>query len=181
MQRQLWDLFIAFFRASNFSFGGGPAMLPLIRQEAVERYHWLTEEEYSDYVAISNSLPAPIGTKLAGMIGYQVCGWAGVIVATSAVFLPTTLIVVLLGSVIFTYADTAWLAGMLKGVRPVVVVLLAQTALSIGKKAIQGPSTWVLAITTFLILVFLPAIHPAFLVLGAMILGYMLYYKSFMP
>lgn len=180
MKRQLWDLFIAFFRASNFSFGGGPAMLPLVRQESVERYQWLTEEEFSDLVAISNSLPAPIGTKLAGIIGYQVCGWSGALVANLAVFLPTTLIVVLLGSVIITYADTPWLTGMLKGVRPVVVVLLAQTAFSIGKKAIREPSTWMLAIFTFAMLMLLPAIHPAIFILGAMVIGYVLYYKSFL-
>lgn len=179
MNRLLWDLFIAFFRASNFSFGGGPAMLPLIREEVVERYGWLTDEEYSDVVAISNSLPAPIGTKMAGVIGYQVAGWPGAIISCLGVFLPTTLIVVLLGSFIMLYAETSWLQGMLRGVRPVVVVLLAQTAFSIGKKAIHELSTWILAIVTFVMLILVPEIHPAVFILSSMLIGYLLYHKSF--
>lgn len=173
----IWDLFIAFFRASNFSFGGGPASIPLVQAEVVGKYKWLTNEEFTDIIAISNSLPAPIATKLAGMIGYRVKGWLGALVAIIGVFLPTTLIVVFLGGVIMNYADSPALQAVLKGVRPVVAVLLAQTAIEMGKKALNDKATWILGFAALLIMLFLPFIHPAFLVVASMFLGYILFKK----
>jgi len=175
--KTLWDLFIAFFRASNFSFGGGPAAIPLVQAEVVNKYKWLTNEEFSDILAISNSLPAPIATKLAGVIGYRVKGLLGATVAVIGVFLPTTLIVVFLGGIIINYADSPALQAMLKGVRPVVAVLLAQTAISMGIKALKDKPAWCLAIIALIIMLFFPSVHPAFLVVISMLLGYFLFKK----
>lgn len=175
--KTLWDLFIAFFRASNFSFGGGPAAIPLVQAEVVNKYKWLSNEEFGDILAISNSLPAPVATKLAGIIGYRVKGLLGASVAVIGVFLPTTLIVVFLGGLIINFADSPALQAMLKGVRPVVAVLLAQTAISMGVKALKNKPTWSLAIIALIIMLFLPFIHPAFLVITSMVLGYFLFRK----
>lgn len=173
----LWDLFIAFLRASNFSFGGGPAMIPLIQAETVDRYKFLSNEEFTDTVAISNSLPAPIATKLAAMIGYKVKGWPGAIVAIIGVFLPTTLVVVLLGSLVIGYADSPALQAMLKAVRPVVVVLLAITAFSMGQKAFLDVFTWIFGAVALVVL-FFTNIHPAFLIISSMAAGYLLFKKA---
>lgn len=177
--KTLWDLFIAFFRASNFSFGGGPAMIPMIRVEVVDKYKWMTNEEFADIVAIANSLPAPIATKLAGTIGYRAKGWLGALAANLGTILPTTLIVILMGSMLLKYADSPALQAMLKGVRPVVAVMLAQTAISIGKKSFDKKSylTYVFGIVALIIMLFLPNIHPAFLVVASMTLGYFLFKK----
>jgi chromate transporter len=175
--KTLWDLFIAFFRASNFSFGGGPASIPLVQAEVVNKYKWLSNEEFADVLAIANSLPAPIATKLAGMIGYRVKGWLGALLAVLGVFLPTTLVVVFLGGLIAKYADAPALQAMLKGVRPVVAVLLAQTAIQMGKKAFSGKITWMFGIAALFMMLFLPSIHPAFLVIASMALGYFLFKK----
>lgn len=172
-----WDLFIGFFRASNFSFGGGPASIPLMQTEVVKKYNWLTNEEFADVLAIANSLPAPIATKMAGMIGYRIKGWLGALVALLGVFLPTTLVVIFLGGLIMRYADSPALLAMLKGVRPVVAVLLAQTAIEMGKKALNNKITWALGAVALLIMLFIPWIHPAFLVVGSMTLGYFLFKK----
>lgn len=149
-------------------------MIPLIQAEVVEKYKWLTNEEYTDAVAIGNSLPAPIATKLAAMIGYRVKGWLGALVAILGVFLPTTIIVVLLGSIILNYADSPALQGMLKAVRPVVVVLLAQTAIEMGKKAFLNKITWLFGAIALVIL-FLTDVHPAILVVLSMTAGYFIF------
>lgn len=175
--KTMWDLFIAFFRASNFSFGGGPAMIPMIQAEVVNKYQWLTEEEFIDMVAISNSLPAPIATKLAGMIGHRVKGWLGVFAAMMGAILPITLIVVLLGGLIMNYAESPALNAMLKGVRPVVVVLLAQTAIQMGQQSFKGKISWGLGIAALAVMLFFPGIHPAYLILISMVLGYFLFKK----
>lgn len=175
--KSIWSLFIAFFRASNFSFGGGPASIPLVQAEVVRKYKWLTDEEFADVLAIANSLPAPIATKMAGMIGYRVNGWLGALVAVFGVFLPTTLVVILLGGFIMNYADSPEIQAMLKGVRPVVAVLLAQTAIDMGKKALSGRVTWALSISALVIMLFIPSIHPAFVVVGSMLFGYFVFKK----
>ncbi|NLI90843.1 MAG: chromate transporter [Peptococcaceae bacterium] len=172
-----WDLFIGFFRASNFSFGGGPASIPLVQAEVVTKYKWLTNEEFADVLAIANSLPAPIATKLAGMIGFRVKGWLGSFIAIMGAILPTTLIVVLLGGLIMNYAESPALKAMLKGVRPVVAVLLAQTAIQMGQKALSGKTTWIFCIIALIIMLFVPFIHPAFLVVISMLLGYFIFKK----
>ncbi|MDR3287956.1 MAG: chromate transporter, partial [Peptococcaceae bacterium] len=115
--RALWNLFIAFFRASNFSFGGGPAMIPMIRAEVVDKYHWLSNEEFADLLAIANILPAPISTKLAGTIGYRVKGWPGAVAANMGVIVPMMLVVIFLGNLMVRYAENAAVQAMFKGVR----------------------------------------------------------------
>ncbi|MDR1603282.1 MAG: chromate transporter [Gracilibacteraceae bacterium] len=168
----LRDLFFAFFRASNFSYGGGSAMIPLMQTEIVQKYKWLDDAEFADVLAIVNSLPAPIGPKIAGAVGYRVAGWLGAFVAVTATFLPTALIMILLGSLILSFADSPHLQAMLRGVRPVVVVLLAQTALSMGRKALRDKAAWLIALTALACMLFLPWVHPAFLILAAMLLGF---------
>ena len=172
------DLFIAFFRASNLTFGGGQAMIPLIHAEAVEKYQWVSEEEFADIVAVSAALSAPWVTKIAAMIGYRAGGWLGVLVAEIAAILPTALIVVLLGSLIMRFADEPALKAMLMGVRPVIIVLLLKVAWDMGKTAFTNLLLWVVGATALGILLFVPWIHPAFLVVGSMALGYLLFRKK---
>jgi len=173
--KTIWNLFIAFFRASNFSFGGGSAAIPLVQREVVEKYKWLKNDEFIKLVAVSNALPAPITTKLAGMIGFQVKGWPGAAAALAGAVLPTALVVIFLGGVIIQYAESPALSAMLKGVRPVVAVLLLQSAIQMGRDSFSGWLTWAFGITAFLVMLFLPFVHPAFLIVAAMFFGYFLF------
>ncbi|MDR1603447.1 MAG: chromate transporter [Gracilibacteraceae bacterium] len=172
------NLFFAFFRASNFSYGGGPAMIPLMQAEIVQKYKWMDDAEFADILAITNSLPAPIGTKMAGIVGYRVAGWLGAFTAVTATLLPTALIMILLGSLILGFAESPHLQAMLQGVRPVVVVLLAQTALSMGRKALRDKATWTVAVAALAVMLFLPWLHPAFLVVASMLLGLALFQRG---
>jgi len=133
----LWNLFIAFFRASNLGFGGGPALIPLIQAEAVDHYHWMTTSQFTDTLAVANALPGPIATKIATYIGFQVASWPGVIVALTATVLPTVLILIFLGSLLTKYANSNGLKAMLKGVRPIVAALLAVVAYDMAVSAFQ--------------------------------------------
>jgi chromate transporter len=173
--RTIFQLFLGFLRASNLSFGGGPAQLPLIQEEVVKKYRWVTDEEFADLLAIANSLPAPLATKLAGSIGYRVKGWPGALAAMLGAFLPTSLVVILLGSIIINYADSPVLQSMLKGVRPVVAVLLAQVTIQLGRKAFSDKIAWFFGITALAIMLFIPGIHPAFLVIASMLSGYFIF------
>jgi chromate transporter len=168
------DLLIGFSRASNLGFGGGPAVVPLIQKEAVDKYKWMTAEEFADALAIGNSLPGPIATKLASYIGYKVGGWLGVLLGLTGTILPTLLITVFLGDVIMKYANTPEVSAMLKAVRPVVVILIAQSAYEMGKKAFASKGTWGIGIVALVVL-YLLNLHPGILILIALILGYLVY------
>jgi len=174
MLSQLWDLLIAFARASNLGFGGGPAVIPLIKIEVVERYHWMTNAEFTDALAVGNALPGPIATKLAGYVGYQEAGWLGALVANIGVILPTALAVILLARVLMKYSNSPVLKGMLKGVRPVVVVLIAQTAFDMGIGSFPNLITWGIALAT-VVSVFWLKLHPALIILVSMGFGLLVF------
>lgn len=174
MLSQLWDLLIAFTRASNLGFGGGPAVIPLIKIEAVERYHWLTNAEFVDALAVGNALPGPIATKLAGYVGYREAGWLGALVANIGVILPTVLAVIFLAGFLMKYANSPVLKGMLKGVRPVVVVLIAKTALDMGVGSFPNLTTWGIALVTALSLYWFK-LHPALIIVLSMAFGLLVF------
>lgn len=120
---QLWALFVAFARANLLGYGGGPSVIPLIRAEVVDNYKWLTDPEFADTLAVGNSLPGPIATKMAAYIGYKVAGVAGASVALLGTAIPTAVLMVVLSAILIKYKDSSFVKGMIKGAKPVVWVL----------------------------------------------------------
>lgn len=164
------ELFLAFFRPGIFGFGGGPSAIPLIQQEVIDNYGWMTVEEYIDAVALGNSLPGPIATKLAALIGYKVGGILGSITALIAMVVPTALAIMLLYQLYAKYKEAQWLKSMMVGVKPVVVILLAQTTLTMAQKSFPNAVTWIMG--AFAVLgVFYFEIHPAILIVLSMFIG----------
>lgn len=178
MLNELWNLFIGFLRASNLGFGGGPALIPLIQAEA-NRYSWLSNADFADALAVGNALPGPIATKMATYIGYHVASWPGVLVAVLATIGPTCLAVILLSKVLMKYANSPGLKAMLKGVRPVVTVLIALVAynMALSSFIIKSPLDFVtvlIAAVAAACLYFFK-VHPVFLIVGSMVIGYFVF------
>lgn len=175
MWENLWQLFLGFLRASNLGFGGGPAVIPLIQAECV-RYGWMTTSEFSNAIAVANTLPGPIATKLAAYIGYQVAAWPGVFVATGATIVPTIFLLILLNQFLKKYAQAPGLQAVLKGVRPVVAALMAAVACQLATEAfvIVQFSDWLTIVIAILAALALwkKQIHPAFLIATSMLVGY---------
>ena len=167
------DLFLAFFRPGIFGFGGGPSAIPLIQEEVINNYGWMTVEEYIDAVALGNSLPGPIATKLAALIGYKVGGVMGSITTLIAMVLPTALAMVLLYQVYSKYREAKWLKSMMVAVKPVVVILLVETVITMGQKSFPAMITWVIAALAALGLFYFK-IHPVVLIVSSMVLGVIL-------
>lgn len=125
----LVDLAMGIGRANIFGFGGGPAVIPLIENEACERYHWLTQEEFANALVIGNSLPGPIATKMGTYIGYKLMGIPGAVVALTATVLPSALAMLLLFALLNKYRTLPFVKGMMNGVKPVVWVLFILLAI----------------------------------------------------
>lgn len=175
MLKNQGQLFLAFLRIGLLGFGGGPSMIPLVHQEVVKRYAWMSDEEFADVLAIGNTLPGPIATKMAGTIGYRVGGVMGCLNAVLAVIGPVVLAMIVLLGLFSRYSDQRWMQGMSQGVVPVVMVMMAQLTWDFFKKA-KGNLGW---ITTLLMgavagaLIYWADIHPG-VVIGAILIAALL-------
>ncbi len=131
----LRSLFWSFTRIGLLGFGGGPAMIPLIQHEVVKRHAWMGDDDFADMLAIGNTLPGPIATKLPGYIGYRVSGVMGCCIAVVATILPMILAMILLLGVLNHYQEVGWIQGMGSAMLPVVMVMMLQLMLDFGNKS----------------------------------------------
>lgn len=120
-------LLLRFFRIGLFTIGGGYAMLPLMQHE-IEANNWITSQEFVDIIAIAEMTPGPIAINAATFIGYRVAGVLGSIVATTAVVLPSLLIILLLSRVLAKYQGHRIVKSLFAGIRPVVAGLILSAA-----------------------------------------------------
>ncbi|MDF2650120.1 MAG: srpC [Paenibacillus sp.] len=141
-----WNLFLGFFRIGLLGYGGGPTMIPLVHAEAVKKYGWITDEEFTDVLAMGNALPGPIATKMAGYIGYKVKGIWGAIIAIIAIVVPVLTVMILLLGFIYRLKNSGIVGGMTHGIQPVIGVMMAVLAYEFIKKAW---SSWVKKKTIF--------------------------------
>ena len=124
------QIFYTFFKIGLFGFGGGYAMLSMIQGEVVTRYGWLTSQEFTDIVAISQMTPGPIGINSATYVGFTATGsvW-GSIIATLAVVLPSFILMLAISKFFLKYQKHPVVEAVFSGLRPAVVGLLASAAL----------------------------------------------------
>lgn len=125
------QLLISFFQIGLFSIGGGYAALPLIQEQVVDIHQWLTMNEFTDLITISQMTPGPIAINAATFIGNQMGGIPGSILATLGCVLPSFMIVLTLAYFYFKFKNIRIVQGVLGGLRPTVVALIASAGLSI--------------------------------------------------
>ncbi len=167
-------VFVAFARAGIFGFGGGPSIIPLIQEEVVDANSWLTNEQFADALALGNSLPGPIATKMAAYVGYKVGGIGGAIAGVTGMVLPTMVAMLALAAVYFSFKDNPKIGSVMKGVRPVVIALMAMVIYDLFPSSVSSPGTGVVAAMAFVAVVFLH-VHPALAIVGGAVLGYIIY------
>lgn len=119
-----WHIFLAFFIPGIVGYGGGPASIPLVENEVVDRYGWMTVPEFSEVLAIGNALPGPIATKMAGYIGYEQGGILGAVVGIFATVAPSLIIMIVLLGVLYRFKDSPKVKRMTNYIRPIIAVLL---------------------------------------------------------
>lgn len=160
------DIFIAFFRSGMLGYGGGPSAIPLVHREVVKTFKWMTDDEFSDVLALGNTLPGPINTKMAGYIGYRVGGLLGMLTAIFASIIPTILLMIILLTSLTSFKDKEWVQGMTRAVLPVVGVMLATLTWDFFKNAKKGlglTPALILGAVSILLLQW-AGVHPGILV-----------------
>jgi len=124
-------LFLTFLEIGLFTFGGGYAMISLIRDKALA-FGWLTEEELLNMIAVSESTPGPIAVNMATFVGSAQGGVLGSLVATLGVVLPSFVIILLVCAVVRNFLKYKGVQAFLQGVRPCVVALILATAITMA-------------------------------------------------
>jgi chromate transporter len=125
------ELFWSFFQVGLFTIGGGYASLPLIQNQVVNHHQWLTLAEFSDLITISQMTPGPIAINSATFVGTRIAGFPGAIIATIGFVTPSCIIMGILAYIFFRYKDLSVVQGILAGLRPAVVAMIASAGLSI--------------------------------------------------
>lgn len=175
------DLFINFFIIGLFTIGGGYAMLPLIQQKVVFDHSWISEELFTDIVAISQMTPGPIGINSATYIGYSVVREAGYgefmcvlgsFTTSLAVVLPSFLIVLYLCHVYSRFNRSGVFSGFMKGLKPAVVGLIGAAAvLMVTKTTFPDWKSWIIFALTFVAAMW-TKVNPILILLAAGAAGY---------
>lgn len=124
-------LFLSFFQIGLFSFGGGYAAMPLIQNQIVNIHGWLDMNAFSDIITISQMTPGPIAVNSASFVGMQLAGITGAIVATVGCILPSAIIAIALAKLYYRYKEMSLMKGVMNGLRPAVVAMIASAGLSI--------------------------------------------------
>lgn len=135
----LLELFVTFFEIGLFTFGGGYAMISLIREQALA-HDWLTEAELLNMIAVSESTPGPIAVNMATFVGSTQAGVLGSMMATLGVVLPSFIIILLISALMKDFMKLKPVEAALKGVRPCVVALILGTAVTLGLSTLLGLS-----------------------------------------
>jgi chromate transporter len=182
----LIKLFWSFFQIGMFSFGGGMASIPLIQNQVVNVHHWLTLTEYTDLITIAEMTPGPIAINSATFVGIRIGGIPGALIATLGFILPSCVIVSLLAWIYFKYKELTVIQGVLSGLRPAIVALIASAGLSIFILSVWGEggfsvNPWsidLVSVLLFLVSIFIlrkwkpNSIH---IILGSGIIGGIIY------
>ncbi|MBR7004955.1 MAG: chromate transporter [Bacteroidales bacterium] len=144
----LWNIFITFAKIGSFTIGGGYAMIPLIRDELVKR-GWLSDEELPDIIALAQSAPGVLAVNMSIFAGYKMRGIKGSVAATLGSVLPSFLIILLIAMLFTGYQDNPVVVRIFKGIRPVVVSLIAVPMINMARK---GNKTWWAWLISFVVL-----------------------------
>jgi len=149
--KRYWELFVSFFRVGILTFGGGYAMLPILRREVVEKRAWATDEELADYYAIGQCTPGVISVNTATFIGCKEKGVWGGIWATLSLVLPSFVIILVIAALMQNFAEYEVVKNAFAGIRACVCVLIINAVINLFKSSVVDMVTLGIFLTVFLI------------------------------
>ena len=181
------QLLWSFVQIGLFSIGGGYAAMPLIQNQVVDIRGWLTMTQFADIMTIAEMTPGPIAINAATFVGIRVAGIPGALVSTLGCILPACFIVTLLAFIYYRFKGLTLVQGVLSGLRPAVVAMIASAGLSLlilslyGQRALPATdlsginfiSAGIFAVALFVLRRW--KISPVWVMLGAGAAGVLLY------
>lgn len=166
---KLRDIFFVFLKLGALTFGGGLAMLPIIKKEVVGR-GWIEEDIFNDYIAVAQVAPGMIAINIATLVGRHLRKRLGSLVAVFGVALPSIIIIMIIASLLTEFSEIAVVQKMLKGIVLVVIILLSAAILDIGMKAIKNFFILIYAVLAF-VATFVFGIPTTWVIIVSFLLG----------
>ncbi len=147
-----FESFGIFFKIGAFTIGGGYAMVPLIENEIVTKRKWITQDEFMDLMAISQSAPGIFAVNISIFIGYKLKGVKGAILTALGTILPSFLIILAIALFFSNYKNNPYVENIFRGIRPAVVALIAAPTFTMAKSAkINRYTIWIPIVSALLI------------------------------
>ena len=183
------ELFVTFFMIGAFTFGGGYGMVSLIR-ETVLSNGWLAEDEFLNFIAVSESTPGPLAVNMATFIGSSQAGFTGALVSTLGVVLPSFIVILTVARCYDAFRQNRIIAGAMTGLKPAVVGLISAAILSIARTVLMPTGAFavnaglavslvIFAIALFLVLK--KKTHPVLIIVMGAALGIAAGYMGLLP
>ena len=167
----LFELFLAFFRVGLFAIGGAYSFLPLIEKEVVERYQWLTKEEFMDIFGITKIFPGAISIKYATYTGYKIAGVPGIIIANLGNLIAPVVLVMLASLFYAKYKDLPHVKGAFHMIQLAIFAMIIAVAFQlINPSHLLHPKNLLIVMASLALFVY-TKIHPALIIVGAGVIG----------
>lgn len=165
-----WTLFFTFVKIGLFTIGGGYAMIPLIEREVVDR-GWLDKKDFMDIFAVTQSLPGVFAVNISIFVGYRLRKLSGSIVCALGSILPAFVIMLVIAIFFSHFQNNIWVVKIFNGIRPAVVALILVPCIN-AARTVHLKGLNILFVVAGALLIWLVGISPAYIVLGAILGGF---------
>ncbi len=173
----LWKIFWVFAKIGAFTIGGGYAMIPIIQAEMARR-GWISDNDLPDIVALSQSAPGVMAVNISIFAGHKLRGFKGSVAATLGSILPSFLIILGIAMFFSAFKDNPYVERAFKGIRPVVISLIAIPMVNMARKSCKNAWAWLVAVASLALVAFLN-VSPIYIILCVLVLGFSItYYKE---
>jgi chromate transporter len=171
------NLFLAFLRIGLFAIGGAYSFLPLLEKELVERYHWLTKEEFLDVLGVAKVIPGAISIKYATYTGYKIAGVVGLIAANLGNIIAPAVLIIFALSLYIRYKSIPIVKGAFNVIQLTIFAMIIAVAFQLmNVNQLLQPRSLSIIIISFILFTY-TKIHPALIIIVAGILGAILKIK----
>lgn len=147
-RKRLIEIAFMFLKLGITAFGGPATHVAMMDEEIIKKRKWVSSESFLDFYGVTNLLPGPNSTELAIHLGYERGGWLGLIIAGVCFILPAMMIVTALAAVYVSYGSLPEISGIMNGIKPVIIAVILQALLRLGKSALKNRSSIVLFLFT---------------------------------
>lgn len=171
------ELYLVFLKVSTLTIGGGYVMFPMLKREVVDARNWVSSEEMVDYYALGQSVPGIIAMNTATLIGYRKKGVSGALAAAAGMATPSVVVILLIAAYLTPYFDLPVVQKAFAGIRAAVVAMIAMAVYQVGRRAADSPAKRAIAAGALIAVAGLQ-VHPVLMIVGAGLLGWMLFRKE---
>lgn len=169
---KLWVLFLTTLYISAFTFGGGFVIVTFMKHKFVDELHWINEQEMLDFTALAQSCPGAIAVNAAILVGWNVYGLAGMLVATLGTILPPMIILSVVSFFYAIFSANVWVAIVLKGMQAGVAAVILDAACSLEESVLKEKSSLsIFIMTAAFVCDFFLGVNVVYIILVAACIG----------